>query len=83
MIIVRKYIIVPELKGNPIVFTKNNSKVEIKLTAPGIITPCTKPKITIEANQKSDYRINLEKELKELRNSELWKTGSEVRKLRP
>ncbi len=26
-------------------------------------------KITIEANQKSDYRINLEKELKELRNS--------------
>lgn len=40
-------------------------------------------KITIEANQKSDYRINLEKELKELRNSELWKTGSEVRKLRP
>ena len=40
-------------------------------------------KITIEANQKSDYRINLEKELKELRNSELWKTGLEVRKLRP
>ena len=40
-------------------------------------------KITIEANQKSDYRINLEKELKELRNSELWETGSEVRKLRP
>jgi ketol-acid reductoisomerase len=40
-------------------------------------------KITIEANQKSDYRINLEKELKELRSSELWKTGSEVRKLRP
>ena len=39
--------------------------------------------IPIEANQKSDYRINLEKELKELRNSELWKTGSEVRKLRP
>ena len=32
-----------------IVFTKNISKVEIKLTAPGIITPCTKPKITIEA----------------------------------
>jgi len=40
-------------------------------------------KITIEANQKSDYRINLEKELKELKSSELWKTGSEVRKLRP
>ena len=40
-------------------------------------------KITIEANQKEDYRINLEKELKEMRESELWKTGSEVRKLRP
>ncbi len=40
-------------------------------------------KITIESNQKEDYRINLEKELKEMRESELWKTGSEVRKLRP
>ena len=45
---VRKYIIVPQLKGRPIVFTKNSSKVEIKLIAPGIITPCTKPKIAIE-----------------------------------
>ena len=71
------------MKGSPTVLVKNNSKSEIKLITPGIITPCTKPKITIEANQKSDYRINLEKELKELRNSELWKTGSEVRKLRP
>ena len=40
-------------------------------------------KITIESNQKSDYRANLDKELKELKESELWKTGSEVRKLRP
>jgi len=40
-------------------------------------------KITIDANQKPDYRKNLEKELQELRESELWKTGSEVRKLRP
>jgi|TARA_B110000263_G_C15281426_1_gene498521 ketol-acid reductoisomerase len=40
-------------------------------------------RITIESNQKSDYRINLDKELKELRDSELWKTGSQVRKLRP
>ena len=40
-------------------------------------------RITIEANQKENYRINLEKELKEMRESELWKTGSEVRKLRP
>ena len=40
-------------------------------------------RITIESNQKSDYRINLDKELKELKDSELWKTGSQVRKLRP
>lgn len=40
-------------------------------------------RITIESNQKSDYRINLDKELKELRDSELWKTGTQVRKLRP
>ena len=39
--------------------------------------------ITIEANQKSDYRESLEKELDELRESEIWKTGKEVRKLRP
>jgi hypothetical protein len=36
------------LKGSPIVLTKNSSKVEIKLIAPGIITPCTTPNITIE-----------------------------------
>ena len=40
-------------------------------------------RITIESNQKSDYRANLDKELKELKDSELWKTGTEVRKLRP
>ena len=36
---VKKYIIVPELKGSPMLFTKNSSNVEIKLTALGIITP--------------------------------------------
>ena len=40
-------------------------------------------RITIEANQKTDYRESLEKELDELRESEIWKTGKEVRKLRP
>lgn len=40
-------------------------------------------RITIEANQKADYRDGLEKELDELRNSEMWKTGATVRKLRP
>ncbi len=40
-------------------------------------------KITIEANKKSNYREGLDKELSELKDSELWKTGNEVRKLRP
>jgi ketol-acid reductoisomerase len=40
-------------------------------------------RITIEANKKSDYRAGLEKELDELRNSEMWRAGAAVRKLRP
>ena len=40
-------------------------------------------RITIQANQKPDYRESLENELDELRESELWRTGKEVRKLRP
>ena len=40
-------------------------------------------KITIEANKKSNYREGLDKALSELKDSELWKTGNEVRKLRP
>ncbi|MDM1346854.1 ketol-acid reductoisomerase [Myroides marinus] len=39
--------------------------------------------IVITANSKKDYRAKLEEELKELRESELWQTGAEVRKLRP
>jgi ketol-acid reductoisomerase len=39
--------------------------------------------IVIEANSKSDYRSNLQEELKTLNDSELWQTGQEVRKLRP
>lgn len=40
-------------------------------------------RITIEANQKSDYREKLEEELKELQESEMWQAGATVRKLRP
>ena len=40
-------------------------------------------KIVIEANSKPDYREKLDAELKELRESEMWKAGSQVRKLRP
>lgn len=38
---------------------------------------------SIDTNSKPDYRESLEKELKELRESEMWRTGAVVRKLRP
>lgn len=37
----------------------------------------------IAEGSKSDYREKLEQELKEIRESELWKAGAAVRKLRP
>lgn len=40
-------------------------------------------KITIEANRKSDYRVELEKELATIHESEMWQAGAAVRKLRP
>lgn len=39
--------------------------------------------ITIKANSKKNYRVGLEKELKEMQDSEMWKTGAKVRELRP
>lgn len=38
---------------------------------------------SIDSNSKSDYREKLEKELEELRESEMWRAGAAVRKLRP
>jgi len=38
---------------------------------------------SIDANSQDDYRVKLDEELKELRESEMWKTGATVRKLRP
>lgn len=40
-------------------------------------------RITIEANSRPDYKERLAQELKEIRESELWQTGAQVRKLRP
>jgi ketol-acid reductoisomerase len=37
----------------------------------------------LEANSRSDYRQQLEKELKEVAESEMWKAGAVVRSLRP
>lgn len=39
--------------------------------------------ITINANSRNDYKEQLQKELDEIKNSEMWQTGSVVRKLRP
>ena len=38
---------------------------------------------SIDSNSQSDYRVKLEEELKDLRESEMWQTGAVVRKLRP
>ncbi len=37
----------------------------------------------LEANSAADYREKLDKELAELKNSEMWRTGATVRSLRP
>jgi ketol-acid reductoisomerase len=37
----------------------------------------------LEANSASDYRKKLDKELDEIKNSEMWQTGATVRSLRP
>ena len=38
---------------------------------------------SIDSNSKPDYREGLEKELKALRESEMWQAGATVRTLRP
>ena len=40
-------------------------------------------RIVLEANSAPDYRERLEKELAEMRNSEMWRAGAAVRALRP
>ena len=39
--------------------------------------------IVLEANSAPDYRERLQKELDEIKNSEMWRAGAAVRKLRP
>lgn len=38
---------------------------------------------SIDSNSQPDYRVKLEEELRELRESEMWQAGAAVRKLRP
>ena len=40
-------------------------------------------KRVIEANSQPDYREKLQKELDQIKNSEMWQAGRQVRKLRP
>jgi len=40
-------------------------------------------RITLEANSRPDYKMQLQKELDEIKNSEMWQAGAQVRKLRP
>lgn len=47
------------------------------------VTAGEETKIVLEANSAPDYRERLEKELAEMRNSEMWKAGAAVRSLRP
>ena len=43
----------------------------------------TETKITLEANSDPDYREKLSEELREIRESEMWQAGKEIRDLRP
>jgi ketol-acid reductoisomerase len=40
-------------------------------------------RIVLDANSSSDYREKLEEELREMRESEMWQAGAQVRALRP
>jgi len=40
-------------------------------------------KLSIDSNSQADYRVKLEAELQELKDSEMWRAGATVRKLRP
>ena len=39
--------------------------------------------LSIDSNSQADYRVKLEVELDELKNSEMWRAGKAVRSLRP
>ncbi len=39
--------------------------------------------LSIDSNSQADYRVKLEVELNELKNSEMWRAGKAVRSLRP
>jgi ketol-acid reductoisomerase len=40
-------------------------------------------RISIKTNSKADYREQLEKELREINDQEMWQAGKQLRPLRP
>jgi ketol-acid reductoisomerase len=49
----------------------------------GSVVAGTETGIVLEANSSPDYREKLEEELREMRESEMWQAGAQVRALRP
>lgn len=49
----------------------------------GSVSSAKEAEIVIEAGQLSDYRERLDVELAEMRDSEMWRAGRQVRELRP
>jgi ketol-acid reductoisomerase len=47
------------------------------------VTSGEETKRVLEANSAPDYREKLDKELNEVKSSEMWQTGATVRSLRP
>jgi ketol-acid reductoisomerase len=49
----------------------------------GSVVSGEETRIVLEANSSSTYREKLEEELREMRDSEMWRAGAQVRALRP
>jgi len=49
----------------------------------GSVVSGEETRIVLETNSRPDYRERLEKELAQIRESEMWKAGAAVRSLRP
>ena len=47
------------------------------------LVPCEEARISISSNSRDDYRFQLDKELEEINNQEMWLAGKQLRPLRP
>ena len=53
------------------------------IAAGRVLVAATDGRVVIAAGRQEDYRAQLEEELTELRQSEMWQAGAAVRNLRP